>query len=125
MADTTGGRPQRGARDSGWIDRRAHRRVSVTAEVWIGQEGFFSRGEERLKDLSLGGAFIEFEGRYQPGAIFNLRIALEGAFINSTVIVRRALDGHGVGVQFLDLSPESQEHLAGFLERCAAPQAPA
>jgi c-di-GMP-binding flagellar brake protein YcgR len=106
--------------DGRWEERRAHTRVSVDAGVWIGQDGVFTRSHERLANLSLGGAFIERADSAQLGSIFDLRIALDPAVINCTVIVRRVLPSRGIGVQFLDLSPEGRRQLAAFLERQAA-----
>ena len=112
MAEVDDDSSERPADGGAGEDRRAHARISLDAEVWIGQGGLFSRTTERIANLSIGGAFIELAGSYQVGSIFDLRIGLDGAFVNTTAIVRRALPSRGIGVQFLDLSPEAQACVA-------------
>ena len=95
---------------------RLHRRVSIRTEVWRGEDGIFTRGNERLADLSVGGAFIEGAGT-TTGSILNLRFRLPDSneFITCTAIARNTHDG-GLGVEFLDLSPENINRLAAFVD---------
>ena len=95
-------------------ERRAHRRASFNTEVWLGQEGVFTRGAEQLSNVSLGGAFIQTPQSYAVGSVLSLRFALRSNFITATVIVRNARLGEGIGVEFLDLSPENSERLEAF-----------
>ena len=97
-------------------DRRQYQRVSVETEVWLGQDGVFARTTERLTNLSLGGAFIETRSGSRVNEIFSLRFALESDYIASTVVVRNVQIGVGMGVEFLDLSPEGREKLEAFLK---------
>jgi hypothetical protein len=115
MAEVDDDGPVRRAAAGAGEDRRAHARISLDAEVWIGQGGLFSRTTARIANLSIGGAFIELAGSYQVGSIFDLRIGLDGAFVNTTAIVRRVLPSRGIGVQFLDLSPEAEDYVASSL----------
>ena len=96
-------------------DRRAHPRVSVNTDVWIGVDGMFTHTREQVKDISLGGAFIETSEIHSVGSILSLRLSLDLDVLTSTVIVRRSIPEQGIGVEFLDLSPECLEHLSGFL----------
>jgi hypothetical protein len=98
-------------------ERRIYPRVAFDSEVWLGQDGFFTRTTERLSNVSIGGAFIETgQGGFPAGAIIGLRFALGSTFINSTVIVRNVYPGLGIGVQFLDISPEDRNRLQVFIE---------
>ena len=97
-------------------DRRQYTRVSLETEVWLGQDGVFARTTERLSNLSLGGAFIETRSGSKVDEIFSLRFALQSDFITSTVVVRNVQLGVGMGVAFLDVSPESRDKLEAFLE---------
>jgi c-di-GMP-binding flagellar brake protein YcgR len=98
-------------------NRRKYPRVSVTTELWIGQDGIFTRADERLADLSLGGAFIETSQFYPVGSVLSLRFKLPNIFslITCTAIVRRTVYNQGFGVEFLDLSPEDSSKLESFL----------
>ena len=96
-------------------ERRVHRRASFYAEVWLGQEGVFTRTVERLSNVSVGGAFIQTPQAYAVGSVLSLRFALGSNFITATVIVRNSRVGEGIGVEFLDLSPENSELLDELL----------
>ena len=97
-------------------DNRIHKRVSLHTEVWRGEDGIFTRGHERLADLSIGGAFIHGAGT-STGSILSLRFKLPGSddFISCTVMARHTRGG-GLGVEFLDMSPESLSRLTAFVD---------
>jgi hypothetical protein len=95
---------------------RKHKRVTIHTEVWKGEDGIFTRGHERLVDLSVGGAFIQGAGT-TTGSILNLRFKLPGTddFITCTSMARHTRGG-GLGVEFLDLSPENLARLSAFVD---------
>jgi hypothetical protein len=99
------------------IDQRKHLRRSLRSEVWLGQDGIFTRTHELLRDLSEGGAFVETSQQFAIGSILNLQFTLPGVRrpISATVSVRNLRGGSGLGVQFLDLSPEDQRVVSAFL----------
>ena len=96
-------------------ERRKHPRVTLDTEVWIGQDGVFTHTPQRLSNLGLGGAFLEVDAGFAMGSILNLRFPIESAFVTATVIVRSVRLGQGIGVEFLDLSPESRDVLEAFM----------
>ena len=97
-------------------ENRVHRRVSIHTEVWRGEDGIFTRGNERLGDLSVGGAFIQGAGT-TIGGILSLRFRLPDGddFITCTAIARHTRGG-GLGVEFLDLSPDNLNRLAAYVD---------
>ena len=97
-------------------ENRVHRRVSIRTEVWRGEDGIFTRGNQRLADLSVGGAFIQGAGT-TTGSILSLRFKLPGSsdFISCTAIARHSRGG-GLGVEFLDMSPDHLGRLAAFVD---------
>jgi hypothetical protein len=100
-------------------ERRQHPRSSFATEIWLGQDGIFTRTDERLASLSISGAFIETRQVYAPGSILNLRFKLSplSDFITCTVTVRFSQGGKGFGVEFLDLSPEDWQRIKSFVEQ--------
>ncbi|MDQ4121789.1 MAG: PilZ domain-containing protein [Acidobacteriota bacterium] len=100
-------------------ERRLHPRLSVATELWIGQDGIFTRSDEKLLDLSIGGAFIETSQHYSVGCVLNLRFKLPDAarFLTCTAIVRNSRGGQGFGVQFLDLSPDDRWQLDSYIQK--------
>ena len=98
---------------------RQHPRISLTTELWIGQDGIFTRTGEFLRDLSIGGAFVQSRQVFPIGSILNLRFKLPHVtnFITCTGIVRNMDVGDGLGVQFLDLSGENLRHVQQYVEK--------
>ncbi|HEY2846189.1 MAG TPA: PilZ domain-containing protein [Pyrinomonadaceae bacterium] len=101
---------------------RKHKRISLRTELWIGQDGIFTRTDERLRDLSIGGAYVESRQAYPVGSVISVRfkIAASTNLISCSAIVRNVKIGDGFGVQFLDISRENV-HL---IERQVAGESP-
>ena len=99
------------------VDLRRHARAPIQTEVWLGQDGIFTRTSEKLRDLSEGGAFVETGQRFSLGSILSLRFKLPHPtrMISCTVSVQNLRDGTGLGVKFLDLSPEDQRLVSAFI----------
>ena len=97
-------------------EKRAHRRISIYTDVWKGEDGIFTAGSERLANLSVGGAFIQGAGT-AVGHILHIRFRMPDSddFITSTAIGRNTRDG-GLGVEFIDLSPDNRARLAAFID---------
>ena len=100
-------------------EQRRHPRLGYGKEVWIGQDGIFSRTNERVTNISCGGVFIETAQSFSKSTVLSLRFKVGDAkdFISCTAIVRNTRPGVGLGVEFLDLSPEARSDLEAFLAR--------
>lgn len=96
---------------------RRYERASLRTEIWIGQDGIFTRTPDILRDLSERGAFIQTQQHFAKGAILSLRFQLpcSSELISATVIVRNRRESAGVGVEFLDLAPRHLDELRGFV----------
>jgi len=99
--------------------QRRYPRASLRTELWIGQDGIFTRTDEFLRDLSAGGAFVETHQVFHVGEILNLRFKMPAItnMVTCTAIVRNMQLGGGLGVEFLDLSRESRRYVEEFVER--------
>ena len=89
----------------------------MRTEIWIGEGGIFTRTPDVLRDLSDGGAFVQTQQQFAKGSILSLGFDLpfSGRRISATVVVRHRLEGTGIGVEFLDLTPEVQLELRHFV----------
>jgi len=96
-------------------ERRGEPRVGFDTELWIGQEGVFTRTKARMADVSTGGARIVTSEAYQVGSVLSLRFTVGPNLINCAALVRYNHPGDGIGVQFLDLSAGDRETLDTFI----------
>ncbi|MFN0278608.1 MAG: PilZ domain-containing protein [Pyrinomonadaceae bacterium] len=97
---------------------RKHPRVGLKTELWIGQDGIFTRTDEIMRDLSIGGAFVQSRQVFSVGSIVSLRFTMPNVtnLVTCTAIVRNMEVGDGLGVQFLDLSGENLRQVEIFIE---------
>ena len=70
-----------------------------------------------MKDLSLGGLFIETSKVCPADAIVELHFLVEDGGIRATATVRYVKSGSGIGLQFKTVRNEDQEHFATMLKR--------
>ena len=98
--------------------QRKHHRVSLRTELWIGQDGIFTRTDELLRDLSVGGAFVQSRQVFPIGSVLNFRFKVPKVtnLVTCTAIVRNMEVGDGLGVQFLDLSGENFRQVEQYVK---------
>ena len=110
-------------------DRRQSPRLEVfgadDVDVWVdGAEGQ-ERRTGRLVDLAAGGACLALDDEYAAGTCLSVRFQLVRlGEINCRAIVRRDIEGNGVGVEFLDLEAPERERLAELFTRPRSRSAP-
>lgn len=97
---------------------RLHDRYSPYRDLTIMYEG---RSEEiplRVPDLSEHGMFINTPREFPEGSVLKLKFMLTrtGYVITARGEVRYCLPGIGIGVEFFDISEESQEAIIEELE---------
>jgi len=92
-----------------WSSPRLAPRFSSLRELTVSYEGFSEDIATRPPDVSTRGMFINTSRKFPEGAVLNVnfRLALTGADIRSRCEVRYCLPGVGVGVEFVEISPES------------------
>jgi hypothetical protein len=88
--------------------RRAKRHPQISDLSMI-YEGFEEDISVRPPDLSPHGMFINTRTEYPQGAVLKLRFRLSRTrvIVRSRCEVRYCLKGVGVGVEFVEISPES------------------
>ena len=90
-------------------ERRTHPRLDLDTEIWLGEDGVFTRTTERLANLSVRGAFVGSPHLYAAGGILSLRFRLRSDFVSATAIVRNVRTGVGIGVEFLERHSRAYE----------------
>lgn len=98
-------------------ERRRHFRATVRTEVWLGQDGIFTRSPAVISDLSERGAFIETGPVGGVGTVLSLRFRVPNADqeLSCSAIVRHTRGDRGFGVEFLDMAAEDTERLRRFI----------
>jgi hypothetical protein len=79
------------------------------SELSMIYEGFEEDITVRPPDLTPHGMFINTSKKYPQGAVLKLRFRLSrsGFVVHTRCEVRFCLRGVGIGVEFMDISPES------------------
>ena len=103
-------------------DRRQSPRMQVfgadDVDVWVDGAECQERRRGRLVDLGAGGASLELDVGYPAGTCLSVRFQLVRlGEINCRAIVRRDIEGKGVGVEFLDLETPEQERLSALFAK--------
>jgi hypothetical protein len=95
--------------DKAWSGARAAQRVSSLRDLSVTYEGHSEDIALRPPDISARGMFINTTKHFPEGAVLNVqfRLGLSGVQISTRAEVRYCLKGVGVGVEFLNLSPDA------------------
>lgn len=96
------------------IEKRESRRANYPAEVEI--EWGSSTIRARTRNLSLGGMLLEMSNPLWMNAEFEARIALPDGPVRVHGIVRRLVGGVGIGVEFVEISPQDLGRLRQLIE---------
>jgi hypothetical protein len=97
--------------------RRLSSRIGVAEDVWV---LWNCKGEEdlsRIKDLSIGGLFLQTPTPKPAGVSVRLHFLVQEGEIKAEAVVRHARRDAGVGLKFLALSEQGKPRLAALLTR--------
>jgi hypothetical protein len=92
------------------IPIRRHPRYSAYQDLAVIYEGHSQKIPVRAPDISPQGIFIHTQQHFPEGAILciEFRLVRTNFTVNARAEVRYCLPGVGVGVEFVDISPEAQ-----------------
>ena len=80
-----------------------------------GSFAYYALGLAAVRDLSLGGVFIEDrQSTFSEGMELTLELRVDGESIPLRGVVRRSSPKVGFAVQFLDLHSDTKERLARY-----------
>ena len=95
-------------------ERRRAWRTGLVLDVWY--EGESVRGETRISDLSITGAYIETITPLPVGTTFKLIFALpDSQVIETEGTVAHSQRGTGMGIRFTSLSPAQTNYIRQFI----------
>jgi hypothetical protein len=89
--------------------QRLNKRLSAIRDLSVNYEGYSECVATRPPDISTRGMFINTNSTFPEGAVLNVqfRLAITNVEIKSRAEVRYCLPGVGVGVEFVEISPEA------------------
>ena len=100
--------------------KRIGRRVQNPPHVWV---YFRCDGRDdiaRVRDLSVGGAFIETRQPKKIGAKTSLHFLVQEGTIRADATVRHAREGQGMGLKFTAVREEDRKNLVSLMARLRA-----
>lgn len=97
--------------------RRLSSRIEIPDGVWVCWNYDGREDISRVRDLSIGGLFIETPKRGAVGVKARLNFLVQEGQIRAEAVVRHHQTGRGLGMKFVALSDEDQPHLAALVNR--------
>ena len=95
-------------------DRRSSPRVKCAVSVELKAEGEPTMWG-KATDLSIGGCFVEMPIPLQQDARFEIVLWISGTKLKVQAAVASSAPGYGIGIRFIDLSPQNKELLRSFI----------
>jgi hypothetical protein len=97
--------------------RRHYSRVETPHEVWVYWNCKGREDTSRVRDLSMGGLFVETEKAREVDATIRLDFLVQEGQIRAEAVVRHAKPGSGLGLKFTALTEEDGPRLTALVTR--------
>lgn len=97
--------------------RRFSSRVQAPGNVWVYWKCQGREDVSLVRDMSMGGLFIETRELRPAGMLTRLDFLVEEGQIRADAVVRHARAGAGLGLKFTALSGQDRPKLAALLTR--------
>jgi c-di-GMP-binding flagellar brake protein YcgR len=97
--------------------RRLTSRVEVSEEVWVYWSCDGREDVSRVRNLSLGGLFVETSETRPVGIKVNLHFLVQEGQIRADALVRHATATSGLGMKFLAVKEADRHKLASLVKR--------
>ena len=97
--------------------RRLNSRVESSNGVWVYWECNGDGDLSRVKDMSVGGLFIETPRIKRLGSTTNLHFLVQEGQIRADAVVRHVKPGGGLGLKFQAVSEKDRPNLAALMKR--------
>jgi hypothetical protein len=96
--------------------RRFFSRVETRVDVWVSWRSNGSKDTSRVRDLSLGGLFVETAKSAAVGAWIKLHFIVQEGPIGAEAVVRHVKSG-GLGLRLSTMGDEDQKRLKALITR--------
>ena len=97
--------------------RRLHSRVEALENVYVYWRSAGGEDVAPVRNLSMGGLFIETDKPKVPGIPAKLHFLVQEGQIRADAVVRHAKPGHGLGLRFTAVHNEDGQRLAELMTR--------
>jgi hypothetical protein len=97
--------------------RRIHSRVEAREGLFVYWRSAGDEDVAPVRNLSMGGLFIETDASKVPGIEANLHFLVQGGQIRADAVVRHAEPGRGLGLRFTAVHKEDRQRLAELMKR--------
>ena len=97
--------------------RRFTSRVQAPADVWVYWKCQGRDDVSQVRNLSMGGLFIETAQPQPSGTVTRLDFLVAEGQIRADAVVRHAKAGAGLGLKFTALSEQDRPKLAALITR--------
>jgi len=97
--------------------RRQSKRVETPQDVWVLWRCGRTEDTSRVRDLTVGGLFIETSKVCPVDATIELHFLVEDGEVRATAKVRYVLPGSGLGLQFKAVRQEDQARFSAMIKR--------
>ena len=99
------------------FSRRFKSRIETFGGVWVYWRCGGGDDTSRVRNLSVGGLFIETRKPAAVGAKARLEFLVQEGQIKADAVVRHVQAGRGLGLKFTALSNGDRPHLAALMNR--------
>jgi hypothetical protein len=97
--------------------RRLHSRVEALENVYVYWRSAGGEDVAPVRNLSMGGLFIETDKPKVPGIPAKLHFLVQEGQIRADAVVRHAKPGHGLGLRFTAVHNEDGQRFAELITR--------
>ena len=97
--------------------RRFTSRVVTPESVWVDWRCVGREDISRVRNLSLGGLFVETQAARGVGSTVNLEFLVQEGQIRADAVVRRVEPGHGLALKLTAVIEEDRPRLEALINR--------
>src|SRR5712664_4178370 len=97
--------------------RRFNSRIAMTQDVWVCWQCNGREDVSRVRDLSLGGLFLETRSPRAIGSPTKVDFLVGEGQIRADAVVRHVAPGRGLGLKFIVVIEQDRLKLAALMRR--------